>query len=105
MIARKPKPLPTFWLAEDSGVSDVRPPMNTPVMTVNTAHIARMRLPGRNRDNIQIARPSIMKPNAPLTATIQGPTLGRNLPCAAPTASSGAPMPRLIANRARPPRT
>ena len=39
-----------------------------------------------------------------LTDPIHGPALGRNRPCAAPTSSSGAPMPRLMANKASPPR-
>ena len=80
-------------------------PMNTPLINTSAAHMAIVTPPGKIRDNIQIARPSIMNPNAPLMATIHGPAFGNSLPCAAPTASSGAPMPRLIANSANPPRT
>ncbi len=105
IIASTPKPLPIFCAGLASGPKLVRPPMKTPAMKVSTAQSASVTVPGRMRDSIQTARPSIMKPNAPLIATIQGPALGRNLPCAAPTRSSGAPIPRLIANKAAPPRT
>ena len=48
-------------------------------------------------EELEVAKPLI-------NVFIHGPAFGRNLPCAAPTSSSGAPMPRLIANRASPPR-
>ena len=104
-MASTPKPLPSFSEIEESALSVVRPPMNTPIMKTSTAHSVSVTPPGRMRDNIHTPRPRNMNPNAPFTATIQEPAFGSSLPCAAPTASSGAPMPRLIANRAVPPRT
>ena len=71
-------------------------------MKMSTAQSSIVAWPGNMRDSIQIASPSIMKPKLFLTATIQGPAFGRNLPCAAPTSKSGAPIPRLIANSAVP---
>ena len=61
--------------------------------------------PGKRSDKSHRGGPSIMKPNAFLTATIHGPVLGNSLPADAPTKSNGAPMPRLKANRAVPPRS
>ena len=79
--------------------------MNTPAMRTSTPHSASVISPGRMRESIQTARPSIRKPNAFLTATIHGPALGNSFPADAPTSSSGAPMPMLMANRAEPPRS
>ena len=104
MTAIKPNPLPSLSVLPDSVVSVVRPPRNTPAISVRTPHKASVIAPGMMRDNIQIARPSIMKPNAFLTATIHGPAFGSNFPADAPTSSRGAPMPRLRAKRAVPPR-
>ena len=56
------------------------------------------------RLSIQIATPSIMMPNTCLTVSIQAPARGRSSPADAPTSSSGAPIPRLMANSAAPPR-
>ena len=103
-MASKPKPLPSFCVTDDSVVSVVSPPMKTPIMKTRTAHSASVTVPGRMRDNIHTARPMNMKPKALLTATIHAPAFGNSLPWAAPTASSGAPIPMLIANSAVPPR-
>ena len=54
---------------------------------------------------IHSATASSMTPKAFLTPSIHGPTLGSRLREATPTASSGAPMPRPIANSAQPPST
>ena len=103
-MARKPKPLPSFCTPVDVVVNVVRPPMNTPVINTRTDQSIIVTGPERIRDSIQTARPSIIKPKAFFTATIQAPALGSTFPCAAPTSNNGAPMPRLIANNALPPR-
>ncbi len=74
-------------------------------MKISTPQSASVTSPGNMRDIIQIASPSIMKPKAFFTATIHGPAFGRNFPCATPTTNNGAPIPRLIANSAVPPRS
>ena len=51
---------------------------------------------------IQIASPSNITPNKFLTVCIQAPARGSNVPADSPTASSGTPMPRAMANRALP---
>ena len=76
-----------------------------PATNASTAQSPSVTGPGSSRLTIQIATPSIITPNACLTASIQAPAFGSNWPAEAPTSSSGAPMPRLKAKSAAPPRT
>ena len=57
------------------------------------------------RDSIQAAMANISTPNSRLTPSIQTPARGSQRPAELPTTNSGAPMPRLIANSAAPPRS
>ena len=68
------------------------------------AHSSRVAAGGTTRVSIQAATPSIITPNSCLIVSIQGPALGNSLPAEAPTTSSGAPIPRLMANSAAAPR-
>ena len=62
-------------------------------------------VPSRMRDSIQIAKARKLTPNTALTASIHAPARGSNLPALAPNTTSGAPIPKASANRAKPPST
>ncbi len=99
-----PKPLPSLRDRAADPSSGAKAPRNTPPMTSSTAQSASVSVPGQRRSSIHTAMPSIIRPKAALTETIQAPAFGISRPAEAPMASSGMPMPMPSANSASAPR-
>jgi hypothetical protein len=92
-------------MARRACTAGTKPHNTTAATTLGTANNNSAQRAGTTRASIHAASTNISAPNRRLTLSIQAPARGIQRPAELPTTSSGAPIPRLIANRAAAPRT